>query len=314
MEQLDLYDVRKVIFRMEQLGVQDKEFKVDTVRLIILLDILKQIVEKYDGSDRLQNVIERIKVAFPETEYNIPIVGRVSFFSLVYGEVSYMQKIKYTPLHVIIVKAFRSIESKKDKKSESLVDALRDEIYKLWMKIDEKYIEKNVANDLKSAYKQLYTLIDEIDREKLPINIANENADNIADILDNDIELIKRVLNIYRDTLVVLPEIKKSLKFEQIEIPLINAVPRYPATDLESKYAEILKEKIIQENKKAMRLLEDIEDLIKMLPHPNVLAKIVDLLSEKDRNITKPLVVAYSKAYVDLLDDIFFIKDLLKKK
>ena len=52
----------------------------------------------------------------------------------------------------------------------------------------------------------------------------------------------------------------------------------------------------------------------RMLPHPNVLAKIVDLLSEKDRNITKPLVVAYSKAYVDLLDDIFFIKDLLKKK
>lgn len=314
MEEIDLYNVRRIIVKIEQLGIKDNEFKVETVRLIVLLKILKQLAEKYKGEKRLQDVVETINIVFPETDYSIPIVGKVSFFSMVFGEVSYRQKIKYVPLHVILVKTFRILESKKEKNTDILVNPLKNEILTLWQKIDEKFISYSITKGFDETYKLLYTLIDALEKENIPVNIANDPTDEIIEQIKTlSQDELKKIINIYRDTLVALPEIKDSIRFEKLEIPLINALPRYPATDLESEYTQKVKEIVLNANKKAVNTLRDIEDLIKMLPNPNLLAEIAKLTDEKQRKIISPLMFAYSKAYVDLLDKIYLIKEKINE-
>ena len=306
--------IRSILFNMEQVGVTNREFKIEATRLVILLDILRQIAEKYTGEKDLEDELKEMAITFPPHEFMIVGVGRTSFFEMLYGEISYQRKILYKPFHIKIVSTFEKINEFNQPATKQIIDDFKKEIYDYWKQIDEKFLKKHTLKGFHDATQVFLKIVNEADKLTLPFALSSTDQNKVDIILktypDEDlITLIEWYSKWYDD----LKTVEGMLK---INIPqkVSNALARYPATDLESKYQtliKILRRKVLNDAKSELEKILLFKD---KLPNPIVLKCVVDNITDEKRRKRGELILrTYSKTFVNVIDNMYLLLDELDK-
>jgi len=306
--------IRKILFNLEQAGFTEKEFKVEATRLVVLLDILKQIAENYSGEKDLKDELENMDITFPPHEFMIVGVGRTSFFEMLYGEISYHRKILYEPFHIRIVSTFEKINGFMQPATKQIIENFKKEIYDYWKQIDEKYLKKHTLKSFEDTAQIFIKIIGEADKLTLPFKLSSTEENKIDIILktypDDDLSNIIEWYSKWYD------DLKKVETMLKIHIPkkVSNALARYPATDLESRYQtliKILRKKVLNDAKAQLEKILLFKD---NLPNPIVLKCAVDNLSDEKRKKRGELVLrTYSRTFVEAIDNIYLLQDEINK-
>ncbi|MHA1469597.1 MAG: hypothetical protein ACTSSP_03425, partial [Candidatus Asgardarchaeia archaeon] len=71
-------EIKQKLVTLEQMGIKDNDFKVELVKLLVLVDILEKISKKYKGLAPLNEELQYISIEYPPHEYHIPLVGKVN--------------------------------------------------------------------------------------------------------------------------------------------------------------------------------------------------------------------------------------------
>ena len=306
--------IRKILFNLEQAGITDKEFKVEATRLVILLDILKQIADKYTGEKNLESELENTDITFPPHEFMIVGVGRTSFFEMLYGEISYHRKILYKPFHIRIVSTFEKIHEFMQPATKQIIESFRKEIYEYWKQIDEKYFRKHTLKTFEDAAQAFVKIIGDAEKLTIPFELPSTDKNKIEIILktfpESDLANLVSWYSKWYD------DLKRVEELLRINIPekVSNALARYPATDIESKYQtliRILQKKVLNDAKAQLEKILLFKD---KLPNPVVLKCAVDNISEeKQRKHGELVLKMYSKIFIDTIDNIYLLQEKIDK-
>lgn len=306
-------EIKQKLVTLEQMGIKDNDFKVELVKLLVLVDILEKISKKYKGLAPLNEELQYISIEYPPHEYHIPLVGKVNFFGLIYGEISYHKRINYPVFHVILVKTYRSLNGRATHETKKFVDELKMRIYTSWRIIDEKYFREVMMSGILEAINGLQDTLSKLVYDELPFPLNFEDMSIIESQIEKAMPFADTILKYYEITLETLRKIKEKI---DVKIPTEQdsvALARYPATDFEDRYAKLIPI-IIKKLKGELTLnLNKLWKLLQKLPNPNILSIFSNkLLNSKLKEKATSLLQEYSKVFLDFSDKVFLLKERIK--
>ncbi|MGQ4832960.1 MAG: hypothetical protein ACP6IS_03545 [Candidatus Asgardarchaeia archaeon] len=305
-------EIKQKLMTLEQIGFKDNDFKIELVRALVLVDILEKISDEYIGVAPLVDELQNITIEYPPHEYFIPLVGKINFIGLLYGEISYQKKINYPIFHVILVKTYRFLEGRATKETEDFVKDIKRRIYSAWRKIDEKFFYERMIAPLKEIELKLRETLSKSKYSNLPFPLNLLEVDLIRTKIKYATSYIDLILEIYQNALNVLKEVR-DLK---IEVPTESdsvALARYPATDFEDKYSKLIPIILKNKKKEMVLMLDKLWDYIQKMPNPNILAEIINALEDKSvKEKAKKLLEEYSKVFLNATDTIYLLREEVK--
>ncbi|MHA1860285.1 MAG: hypothetical protein ACTSVF_04220 [Candidatus Asgardarchaeia archaeon] len=308
--------INKVMYTLSQKGFEDREIKVEFAKLYLMIELLNRVVSLYSGKKKIKEETEGMDVVFPKTEYTIPTVGKVNFFDLIYGELSYRKKVRYESLHSVMAKTINDLDQKIGKDFRDILNDAERRIYKLWKIIDRRYIENGWFSEIKGMINKVMSIVDSMISKKLPIKVvlSREFGDEMEEIKSIDSEKIKELIEVFRDALVLNLKMENMIKWEFIEIPILNALPRFPETYFEEGYIRVQKEMVKEFYEKLLNEIRGLMRYVQFMPNPNNLKVLVETLDESEMPLYKVLVYAYSKSFLSLNDKLYIMLSEFQEK
>ena len=308
--------INKVMYTLSQKGFEDREIKVEFVKLYLMIELLNRVVSLYSGKKKIKEEMEGMDVVFPKTEYTIPTVGKVNFFDLIYGELSYRKKVRYESLHSVMVKTINDLDQKIGKDFRDILNDAERRIYKLWKIIDRRYIENEWFSEIKGMINKVMSIVDGMISRKLPIKVVlyREFGDEMEKMKSIDRNKIKELIEVFRDALVLNLKMENMIRWEFIEIPILNALPRLPETYFEEGYIRVQKEIVREFYEKVLNEIRGLMRYVQFMPNPNNLKVLVETLDESEMPLYKILVYAYSKSFLSLNDKLYMMLSEFQEK